>query len=227
MDACRSAILTNVFRRWIESRDLATLEGPPSGEAVYRQPYNAVRETARCFSQCPDLAQHVRRLWFNGLYTAETNAEIFKILAQCRNLRSLTMPWVSLRYGTAERWRDLLREDGLESLELTAIDMTKSALSVPANQVDHRVLEDPGVSFRNLKKLKIFGNTNFRPITDDDLRLIARTATSLEALHVTGISSVSIAGKFLACCGFFCVTSNIVYRNHLPRRSFQFYPPCP
>lgn len=194
---------------------------------MYRQPYNAVRETARCFSQCPDLAQHVRRLWFNGLYTAETNAEIFKILAQCRNLRSLTMPWVSLRYGTAERWRDLLREDGLESLELTAIDMTKSALSVPANQVDHRVLEDPGVSFRNLKKLKIFGNTNFRPITDDDLRLIARTATSLEALHVTGISSVSIAGKFLACCGFFCVTSNIVYRNHLPRRSFQFYPPCP
>ncbi|KAL2002177.1 hypothetical protein VTN02DRAFT_474 [Thermoascus thermophilus] len=180
--------------RWIESRELASLARPPSGQAVYRQPYNAVQETARCVAQCPDLARHVRRLWFHGFYTAETNAAIFQILARCRNLRSVTLPWVALRYGTAERWRDLLRPDGLEALELTAIDLPRSALAVPANQVDHRVLDDPRVRFGHLKKLKIFGNTNFRPVTDDDLRCIARTATGLEALHVTGISSVSIAG---------------------------------
>lgn len=88
----------------------------------------------------------------------------------------------------------LLREGQLTSLELTAIDLMKSQLSSPRNQVDHKPLMDPNLSFRGLSKLKIFGNTNFKPVTDHDLRMIAKTATELEAVHVTGISSVSISG---------------------------------
>lgn len=88
----------------------------------------------------------------------------------------------------------LLHDEQLKSLELTAIDLMKSQLSSPRNQVDHKPLMDPNLSFHGLSKLKIFGNTNFRPVTDHDLRMIARTATELEAVHVTGISSVSISG---------------------------------
>lgn len=190
-----SSLYTNYYiLRWIESRQLVSLQTQPSGQAVYRQPYNAVKESAKCVSKCGDLASHVRRLWFDGLYTAETNADIFKILAKCHNLQSVTLPWIALRYGSADFWRMLLREGQLTSLELTAIDLMKSQLSSPRNQVDHKPLMDPNLSFRGLSKLKIFGNTNFKPVTDHDLRMIAKTATELEAVHVTGISSVSISG---------------------------------
>jgi hypothetical protein len=105
---------------------------------------------------------------------------------------------VSLRYGTAELWQKLLggNDGGLESLELRAINLTKSQLKAPARPVDNKALTDPRVSFKNLRRLKIMGDTSYKPITDADLHIIARTATGLEALHVTRISSVSVAGEF-------------------------------
>lgn len=179
--------------RWIESDRLETLRKDASGQVVYRHPYNDVRETARCFAKCPDLAQSARRLWFDGLYTFEANTEIFKILSYCANLRSLSLPWISVRYGTVELWQKLLG-GGLESLELRATNLTKSQLKAPAHPIDNHALADPRVSFKNLKRLKVMGDTSFKPITDADLQVIARTATGLDALHITRISSVSIAG---------------------------------
>ncbi|KAL1850502.1 hypothetical protein Plec18170_006787 [Paecilomyces lecythidis] len=179
--------------RWLESDRLESLQKDASGQVVYRHPYNDVRETARCFAKCPDLAQNVHRLWFDGLYTVDANKEIFKILSHCTNLRSLSLPWISIRYGTAELWQKLL-EGGLESLELRAVNLTKSQLKAPARPIDTHALTDPRVSFKMLKRLKIMGDTSFKPITDADLEVIARTATGLDALHVTRISSVSIAG---------------------------------
>lgn len=169
----------------------------PSGAAVYRDPHVSLYQTARLFSQFSCTASKVKRLWFNGFYLAETNQAIWDALRFCSNLVSVSLPWTALRYGRAEDWATLLNsgnERALESLELLAVDLTEAQVKDPRNAVDFMPLKDSRVNFSKLKRLKIFGNTTFMPVTDDDLHDIARTATALEDLHITGLSTATITG---------------------------------
>ncbi|KAK1090927.1 hypothetical protein LTR48_007340, partial [Friedmanniomyces endolithicus] len=61
----------------------------PSGYAVYRDPYGSLKSTDRLFASSPSAAGHVRRLWFNGLYAAETDKLILSIVANCTELQYL------------------------------------------------------------------------------------------------------------------------------------------
>lgn len=119
---------------------------------------------------------------------------IFQVLRDCHQLQSVTLPWTSIRYGSVEDWARLL--DRVSSLGLLGVDLKQSQTLDPINHVDIQPLRDPKVSFHRLTRLKIVGGTNFMPICDEDLKCIARTATNLEELHVTGLSSVTSDGKF-------------------------------
>lgn len=178
--------------------NLTDLNSKPSGIAVYRDPYRSLRNTAQLFCVYPQVATCIRRLWFDGFYGADTNKIIFDILPYCTRLRSVTLPWTVLRHGGVGDWVRLLRQGqsggGLKSLELLAVDLKKSQATLPANQVDKKPLESLDVDFSGLKRLKIFGSTNLNPITNDDLKAIARTATRLEEIHVTGTSCVTLSG---------------------------------
>ena len=178
--------------------NLADLKSRPSGIVVYRDPYCSLRSAAQLFCVYPQVASCIRRLWFDGFHGVETNKLIFDILSNCTWLQSVTLPWTVLRHGDVGDWVRLLRRDqpggGLKSMELLAVDLKKSQAALPANQVDKSPLESPDVDFSGLKRLKIFGSTNLKPITDVDLKAIARTATHLEEFHVTGTSSVTLNG---------------------------------
>ena len=80
-------------------------------------------------------------------------------------------------------------------LEFKAVDLASSQVELSANRADLCPLLDPIVDFGRLKRLKLFGNTTFLPINDQDLKAIAKTATNLEELHVTALSTVTIEGK--------------------------------
>ena len=174
------------------------MTGKPSGFAVYRDPYCALTKTVRLLDTYPSLAMSVRRLWFGGFYGAETLSTVFRVLEMCSDLKTLTLPWTVLRYGNAEDWASLLGNgsdrDDLSSLELMAIDLKRSQTADPRNQIDNKPLLSGPVDFSRLRRLKIFGDTTFMPIVDQDLFEIAKTATSLEELHITGTSSVTIDG---------------------------------
>ena len=170
----------------------------PSLFSVYRDPFFDLKETLRLFTRYPHLALNVRRLWFGGFHVSETGAYIFEILGHCKNLRSVTLPSVALRFGAVEDWSHLLGcgpgFHGVSSLELLGVDLKDSQRSSATNRTDHKALDFRAVNFSFLTRLKIFGDTNFLPVTDEDLRKIARTATNLRELHVTGMSTVSIDG---------------------------------
>lgn len=165
---------------------------------VYRDPFCSLKGTLRLVSQYPSVASNIRRIWFDGFHASETSAYIFEILHHCDNLRPVTLPWIALRHGTAKDWSHLLGSgssfNGISSLELLAVDLKESQRSSPTNQVNNRPLHERSVNFSRLTRLKIFGDTNFMPVTDDDLRQMARTATNLQELHVTGMSSITIDG---------------------------------
>jgi hypothetical protein len=180
--------------RWAESKGLAHLHGKPSGVAVYREPYNALKTTAKLVSQNEQAGACIRRLWFDGFHTLETSRSILGVLDNCTFLQSATLPWTTLRYFSAAEWKALLTESQLTCLELTAIDLKASQVSDERNSIDRQPLQDESVNFANIERLRIAGSTNFKPITDDDLRLIAKTARNLKALHVTGISDISVDG---------------------------------
>ncbi|KAF3030350.1 hypothetical protein E8E12_000377 [Didymella heteroderae] len=140
----------------------------------------------------PKLASKIKRMWFHGFYTAETNRMIFETLKNCSNLAALSVSWTMVRHLDAESWRTLLIGDGqpLQSLELQCIDPTSQEAAEKVNQVDLHALRS--VDFGHLKRLKVFGDTNCMPITDEDLFAIARTATQLEEFHLTCISTITI-----------------------------------
>ena len=193
------ASLTEGWHRWNESRILDTLHGRPSSVAVYRDPYHSLRSTDQLLSNSPGLAGCIRRLWFNSLYGAETVKLIFGILRKCDALQFLTLPWTALRYGTAENWVQLLSQhpDGryLSSLELLAVDLKETQSKDAANQTDNHPLQDPRVDFSRLKRLKIFGSSHLKALSDSDLIALARTAKNLRELHVTGTTtSITIDG---------------------------------
>ena len=179
--------------RWAQSRVLNNLRGRPSDIAVYRDPYHSLRLADELFSRSPGLADCIRRLWFNGFYGAETIALIFNILRNCDALDYLTLPWTALRYGSAEDWSRLLGHTAtgkyLSSLELLAVDLKETQIGDTANQIDRKPLYNIQVDFSRLERLKIFGNSNFMALADDDLVALARTGKNLRELHVTGTTT--------------------------------------
>ena len=130
---------------------------------------------------------------------AESSQYIFAILYNCRNLRSATLPWTIIRHGQVEGWARLLDHgvgnSPLSSLELLGVDLKESQMAYPSNRVDNKVTEHQEIDFSQLTRLKMFGNTNFSPICDDDLKQIAKTACGLREIHITGMSSISIEGR--------------------------------
>ena len=187
----------------------------PSGVAVRREPSTDLDETEKVVACYPNFAAKVRRLWFDGFYSADTDRRIFAALRKCPNLVSATIPWTTIRHISAEEWSALLsgyhsdvsKEDAgftigkgcerycLTMLEFKAVDLASSQAELSANRIDMSPLLDPRVDFGGLKRLKLFGNTTFMPINDQDLKAIAKTATNLEELHITALSTVTIEGK--------------------------------
>ncbi|KAK8219643.1 hypothetical protein M8818_000617 [Zalaria obscura] len=171
----------------------------PSGARVYRDPFGTLRQTASILARFPGISKHLRRLWFSGFYTPETDRLILDTLRSCRNLTSISIPWTLLRHGSADDWMYLLGIAGpsdspLESLEIQAVCLMESQTSDTDFQQDLQPLRDPRISFQYLKRLKLFGNTTMMPVNDEDLTLIAGTIASLEEFHVTCLSTVSIEG---------------------------------
>ena len=184
--------------RWMQSRTLHTVQTNLSSIAVYRDPYHSLKKTLQLFESNPAQATCVRRISFVGYYGAETNAMIFGILRRCTNLEYVTLPWTALRYGSTEQWSRLLGRNqdrhSISSLELLAVDLKQSHMDNTTNQVDKKPLSSPRVDFSGLKRLKIFGQSNFMPLTDSDLIAISHTAVNLRDLHITGTASVTIDG---------------------------------
>ena len=182
----------------MQSRTLHTAHQNPSSVVVYRDPFQSLRATFELFSTYPAFASHVRRLWLDGYYSAETDAMIFPILSLCTNLRFVSLPWTSLRHGTVEDWSNLLGPNllghSIESLEVLAVDIKQSQVDREANRNNKKPLESAEVNFNSLRRLKVQGQSNFSPVTDTDLITIARTATRLREIHITGTVSVSNSG---------------------------------
>lgn len=167
------------------------------GEKVYRDPFLILKKSQDLFVRFPEVSSNVRRLWFEGLYVPETDIRVMATANSCVNLTSLTIPWTLLRHGSAKQWADLLgnrRELPLRSLELLAVNLTANQLALAQEAEDKHPLDTAMVNFSQLKRLKLFGDTNFSPITDSDLQAIARTATHLEDFQITCMSTVSIEG---------------------------------
>ena len=162
--------------------------------AVYRDPCHSLRETLKLFSADPALASCVRRARFDGYHTVDAITLIFAILRHCTGLRNLTLSWTALRFGTIDDWAHLLGEGQLESLELLAIDLKQSRIEKEAKTLDDSALASCVLSFSKLRRLKIRGQSNYLPIADDDLKAIARTATNLEQIQITGTRTISTEG---------------------------------
>ena len=208
---------------------LYELNTNPKGYALYRDPYGSLKHTHRLFSAAPSAANHVRRLWFNGFYAAATDKLILSVIASCPELTFLSVPWTVLRRGGVVDWVDLLNQNTghgkpLHSLELTAVSLPNDQATALKQDNTPNPLEDPPVDFSALKRLKIFGNTQHKPICDRDLELIARTATNLEVLDLTNLSTISVAGM-LALVKASWQTLRVL--EHSPRSDDGFYHPNP
>ena len=132
-----------------------------------------------------------------------------------------------LRRGTAMDWDKLLRPNStnsLQSLELLSVDIPQEQKTQPENRVDNQALEYARVNFSKLKRLKIFGNTTFMPVCDKDLQAISRTATGLEEIHISCLSTITIKG-LIALVQSSRDTLRVI--EHAPRSSDGFYHPHP
>ena len=153
-----------------------------------------MRQTLNLFSIDPALASCVRRIRFDGFHTVDAITLIFAILRPCTGLRNLTLSWTALRFGTIDDWARIVGKGQLESLELLAIDLKQSRIEKEAMTLDNQALASHVLSFSKLRKLKIRGQSNYLPIVDDDLMAIARTATNLEEIQITGTRTISTGG---------------------------------
>ncbi|GAB7364169.1 hypothetical protein MBLNU230_g4720t1 [Neophaeotheca triangularis] len=238
LDYCLEHVYERRWRgaeRWAElstkrrTYNLYELIENPSGLAVYRDPYGSLKSTDNLFHSIPSTASRVRRLWFNGFYTAETDRIILSITASCDHLTSVSLPWTVLRRGTVDDWVDLLNVNTgngspLESLELQAVCLPQAQAQALEEDDSDDALADPRVDFSALRRLKIFGNTLHKPVTDHDLAAIARTATNLEILDITNLSTISVAGM-LALVKASHDTLRVL--EHSPRSDDGFYHPHP
>ena len=122
---------------------------------------------------------------------------IFQVLKLCDGLDSVALPWITLRYGSADDWSNLLRRrdngTALSSLEQLAVDLKQSQIKDHARQIDKRPLDSFKVNFGHLRRIKLSGSSNLMPINDDDLVAISRTA-QLQELHITGTTFVTTEG---------------------------------
>lgn len=137
------------------------------------------------------------------------------------------MPWITLRHLAAEEWAEILgKRNGtpLRALEFLAEDMNSQQTRERGNDVDLQPLLSPLVDFSNLRKLKIFGDTTFMPITDTDLMAIAKTATQLEEFYLTCLSTISIDGV-MAIVKSSQKTLRVL--EHAPRSNEGFWHPHP
>ena len=208
---------------------LYELNDSAKGTALHRDPFGSLKRTDRLFSTIPSTANHVRRLWFNGFHTAETDKTILSVVSSCSELQFLSVPWTVLRRGSVDDWVDLLNVNTgygkpLHSLELTSVSLSEEQAALLEEDQTPNPLEDPQVDFSALKRLKVFGNTLHKPICDYDLELIARTATNLECLDFTNLSTISVAGM-LAIVKASRQTLQVL--EHSPRSSDGFYHPFP
>lgn len=164
---------------------------------VYQDPYKSIKSTARLFTDYPQIAGHTRRIWFNGIYQFDTNKYIFQVLHNAVNVRTVAIPWTTVRYGGEEEWQRLMSFPRLTSLEFLTVGLTNSQTKVEKNLTDSGVLRTGnGLDFSGLRRFKIFGDSNLMPLTDEDLFFISRTAVNLEEIHITGATSVTIKGIF-------------------------------
>jgi hypothetical protein len=207
-----------------ESYSLYELIDRPTGTAVYRDPYASLKQTVRTFDQFPSVAAKIKRMWFHGFYTSQTNCMVFDSLKNCTNLTSVSLPWTTIRHWDAQKWRHLLLGNGkpLESLELLAVDPTSQQANDEVNQVDLEPLQS--VNFSMLRRLKLFGDTTFMPVTDSDLFHIARTAIRLEEFHLTCTSTVTIDGVMAVVKSS---RSTLRVLEHSPRSQDGFWHPHP
>lgn len=207
-----------------ESYGLYELIYKPTGTAVYRDPFASLKHTVTTFTKFPSVAAKIRRMWFHGFYTAETDHLIFESLKNCVNLQSVSLPWTTIRHMDAKAWRSLLVGSGkpLRSLELLAVDPTNQQAEDKNNQMDLEPLQS--VNFGQLRRLKIFGDTTFMPITDKDLYAIARTATQLEEFHLTCISTITIDGVVAVVKAS---RNTLRVLEHSPRSQDGFWHPHP
>lgn len=201
----------------------------PKGLPVYRDPYSNLKQTKTMLSFLPQVAVHVKRLWFNGFHVEETDRLIFDVVARCPQLEFLSVPWTVIRRGTVNDWVSLLKKDmkdakPLFSLEIQSICLPKDQAEDLDNHNSMNPLFDNAVDFSGLSRLKFFGNTLHRPISDKDLHAIARTATNLTCLDFTNISTISVAGM-LALVKASYATLKVL--EHSPRSSDGFYHPFP
>jgi hypothetical protein len=82
----------------------------------------------------------------------------------------------------------------LESLEIRSfIPATDDESSLGHSEVS-TPLEDPRVSFEGLYRLRLSGDARQMVISDDDLVAIARTATNLRSIQITGSATISALG---------------------------------
>lgn len=217
-------------QRWVElssrreNYGLYELIDKLTGTAVYRDPFLSLKNTVWTFNKYPNIASRIKRMWFHGFYTTETDALIFESLKNCTNLVSASIPWTAVRHMDAKAWRTLLIGNGkpLKSLELLSVDPTSRQASDKSNQVDLQPLQS--INFSQLRRLKIFGDTTFMPITDSDLFAVARTATQLEEFHLTSISTISINGVMAV---FKASRSTLRVLEHSPRSQDGFWHPHP
>lgn len=149
---------------------------------------------------------------------------IFDTLKNCSNLVALSVPWTMIRHLDAQSWRTLLigEVEPLQSLELHCIDPTSQEASEKVNQVNLHALRS--VDFGHLKRLKVFGDTNCMPITDNDLFAIARTATQLDEFHMTCISTITLDGVMAVVKAS---RDTLRVLEHSPRSQDGFWYPHP
>ncbi|KAL1603555.1 hypothetical protein SLS60_005143 [Paraconiothyrium brasiliense] len=207
-----------------ENYGLYELIEKPTGTAVYRDPFGSLKQTVKTFNEFPGVAAKIKRMWFHGFYTAQTDRMVFESLRNCTNLTSVTLPWTTIRHLDASAWRTLLLGSGkpLESLELMATDPTSQQAAETENQIDSEPLQS--VNFGMLRRLKIFGDTTFMPITDRDLFDIARTATHLEEFYMTCISTITIDGVVAIVKA---ARNTLRVLEHSPRSQDGFWHPHP
>jgi hypothetical protein len=198
------------------------------GHVVWCPGHTSLQVTEKLLTTNPSIGSNIRRLWFNGLHLAKTDKQIMSIVAACTELRFLSAPWTLLRRGTPREWKNLLKSDSavpLHSLELHSVCLRAyKAEALDTETAAVSPLEDPTVDFSQLRRLKIFGNTATRPLNDNDLQLIARTATGLESIDITNNSTTTLAG-LLALVHASRATLQVL--EHSPRSSDGFFHPHP
>lgn len=200
-----------------------------SSVAVRRDPFGSLKHSQRLFSAVPSVAKNVRRLWLNDFHDADSDRAMLSAISSCPELEILSVPWTVLRRGTAEDWIDLLNVDTgvgqpLKSLELKSICMKKDLAQALEKDDTPNPLLDPRVDFSSLERLKIFGNTLHKPICDTDLELIARSATNLQCLDLTNLSTTTVAGMLALVRAS---QSTLRVLEHSPRSDDGFFHPNP